>query len=249
MSRSFDGATTSLDNTTGVPVSTTPLTLVCGFKPAAIGSTQTLVALNTSGTGNHQFELVVNSSNQVQAEARDTATSQATTTGTVTNGAWNMCGAVYTSATSRAAYLNGELGTGGTPTTSRSPSGMNEIRLGKSRSGAGAFNQFANGLIAYVWIWNVALSEANLDALYNGGSGGVDPSTIQGANLVFRTDLLSNANPEVDVIGGLNLTVTAATFSSDDPFTITAGGQPSIARLGLGTPGVRIGGQTFGRGW
>jgi hypothetical protein len=248
MSRSFDGATTSLDNTSGVPASAAPLTLVCWFKPAAIGSTYTLLALNTSSGGNHQFELVVQSTNEVRAEARDTSSSQATTTGTVNNGAWNMCGAVFTSTTSRAAYLNGELGTGGTPTTTRTPSGMNEIRIGKSRSGAGAFNQFANGLIGFAGVWNVALSESDLDTLYNSGSGGVDPATIQGPNLVARYDLNTNTSPEPDDVGSLDLTVTAATFSSDDPFTITVGGQPTIHRF-RGIPGMRIGGQIFGRGW
>lgn len=218
MSRSFDGATTSLDNVTGVPVGATPLSMVCWFKPAALGITETLVALNTSGTGNHQFELVVDATNIVQAQARDTGASQAATTGSVNNGAWNFAGAVYTSSTSRNAYLNGEFTSN---TTSRSPTGMNETRVGRSRSGGAGFNQFANGLIAYVVIWDVALSQANLDSLYNGGAG-ADPTTVQGANIVAIYDLTGNESPEVDDDGALDLTVTAATFSSDDPFTLGA---------------------------
>lgn len=223
MSRSFDGATTSLDNISGtVPVSAVPLTIVCWFKPAAIGTTQTLVALNTTGGGNHQFELVIDSTNIIHAQARDTTTSQGVTVGTVNNGAWNMAAAVFNTTTSRQAYLNGELGAVNANT--RTPTGLNEIRIGKSRSGAAAFNQFANGLAAYAWIWNTNLTEVELDGLYNALAGGIDPSTVQGANLKFRTDLLLNASPEVDTIAALNLTVTAATFSSDNPFTISAGG-------------------------
>lgn len=245
-SYSLDGATTSLDNTSGtVPFTAAPGTIVCWYKPAAIGITVTLFGLNTSSGGNHQFELVINSSNQAQAEARDTSSSQATTTGTVTNGAWNMAGAVYTSTTSRAAYLNGELGTGGTPTVTRAPTGMNEIHVGKSRSGAGAFNQFANGLESYCWVWAAALSEANLDSLCNlsGGTclGGVLPSTV--GTVAFRTDLRGNVNPEVDTIAGVNLTVTAATFSSDDPFSSFGGGggtvcNPIAGRCGGAAPPV-----------
>lgn len=246
MSRSFDGSTTSLDNSGSAPVTAVPLTIVCWFKPAAVGSQVTLVGLDTTGTGNHQFELIVNSSNQVGANTRSTTSASGLTTGTVTNGAWNMCGAVFASATSRRAYLNGELGSASG--VNLTPSGINEIRVGKSRASSGAFDQFANGLIAYCWIWSVDLSETDLDSLYNSGSGGVDPSTVQGANLVWRSDLLLNESPEPDAIGSIDLTVTAATFSSDNPFAFSAGGQPTVSRFGA-VPGMRIGGQSFGRGW
>lgn len=221
MSRSFDGATTSLDNSGSAPLTAVPLTLFCWFKPAAISITQTLVALNTTGGGSNQFELVANSDNTVGAQTSTASTSAGVTAGTITNGVWNMCGAVFASATDRKAYLNGELGTA--QTTTRTPTGINEIRVGKSRSGASAFNQFANGLVAYVVVYDIALSEPELDSLYNAGAG-VDPTTVQGAHIVAIYDLTGNESPEIDDDGAIDLTVTAATFSSDNPFTISVGG-------------------------
>lgn len=237
MSRSFDGATTSLDNTTASPATAAPLSISVWFKPAAISTTQTLVGLNTTGGGNHQFELVMDSTNVIQAQARDTGASQAATTGSVNNGVWNFAGAVFTDVTHRFAYLNGEYA-GGVGTT-RTPSGVNEIRVGKSRSGGAAFNQFANGLIAYVVVWDVALSQANLDSLYNGGAG-VDPTTIQGANIVAIYDLTGNESPEVDDDGALDLTVTAATFSSDNPFTLGASAMVLPVIFQLTNVGLRM---------
>ena len=59
-----------------------------------------------------------------------------------------------------------------------------------------------NGDLAHIAIWNVALTDAEIASLYNGGIG-LDPRYVRSANLVAYWPLIRN---DLDYIGGYNLT-------------------------------------------
>ena len=73
--------------------------------------------------------------------------------------------------------------------------------------------QYADGDIAEVAIWNVALTGAEMAAL----AAGAPPGTVSPSALVFYAPIYGTQSPEKDLISANNLTVTGATASSAYP--------------------------------
>ncbi len=92
---------------------------------------------------------------------------------------WHMAVAVEASSISRAVYLDG--GNKGTNTTDLSPANADRIRLGYA--GDTTPDNPASVKIAVAAVYNMALSDADVIALWNGGDG-VLPTSVQGGNLV-----------------------------------------------------------------
>lgn len=80
---------------------------------------------------------------------------------------------------------------------------------------SGAFSNFVNGYLAWVEAFTVALTDAEVAAL----AAGAFPASIQPASIVDLWDLTRNVDPETPLpgCGSHNLTVTGATFSTDNP--------------------------------
>jgi hypothetical protein len=74
------------------------------------------------------------------------------------------------------------------------------------------------GLLAHPTVWGTALSDTDVSNLWNGGSF-VDFETIQSGSLIQHCPLTRNESPEVDDIGAFDLTVSGATYSSDEPYS------------------------------
>jgi len=80
-------------------------------------------------------------------------------------GQWHLAVGVFTSSTSRAAYVDGAYK--GTNTTSNAGSSSPNRTVIGARYDSGANGQFAEGNIAHVCIWNRALTDAEVWALYD----------------------------------------------------------------------------------
>lgn len=218
MSFVFDGVNDGMQNTGTPPVvnyGASGFTMACWYKRAdTSASARTLMHLGQAATINNGFSLVVGSGGDVTARARDgTTSSNATTTTTANDTNWHHAAAVYTSATSRAAYIDGA--NKGTNTASRSPTDATIFRLGIFPDDTGDMN----GNIAHAAKWNIALSDSEIASL----AAGANPLAVQNAHLVWYAPLQINESPAIDVIGGYNLTALnqAAYSSSTDPVVNT----------------------------
>lgn len=191
-------------------VSATPFTVSAWFKPNNATTFFNIAAITTFGSLNHYWRLSAvgdTAGDPVRFSVKDAGTVQnaSTSTGFSAN-VWNHAVGVAASATSRTVYLNG--GSSGTNATSRTPSGVNRTYVGV---GPGE-TDFFDGDIAEIAFWDVALNADEVSAL----SKGISPLLIRPANLVAYWPLLGRTSPEIDLIGGANLTVTGAT-ASDHP--------------------------------
>lgn len=140
--------------------------------------------------------------------------------------AWHMGVGKWINSTSRAAYIDG--GSKGTDTISITVNTPNRMELGR-RGGPTAPGGYFAGHLGYCLGWDADISDAEVIALYNSGSGtGVLPS----APLKFAYDFTVAPVGGVysDLTGnGFDLTVSGATFDSGEtpPVAYTLGGSPT----------------------
>lgn len=151
----------------------------------------------------------------------------AVTTTTYPTGQWFHACAVFTSTSSRAAYLNG--GSKGTNTTTLSVNNMT------TTIHVGATNAFD---MAESAIWTVALSDAEVLAL----SKGINPRRVRPQNLSQYWPMWGLDTNEVTMVsGGFNLTVLGTPAKANHPpvvpFCYRRSFIPGVAAA-AGGPGV-----------
>ena len=122
-------------------------------------------------------------------------TASTTTTTTAAANTWNHAAGVYTSATSRTAYLNG----GGSTTNTTNIAISNFAQIGIGARDALAWGGFYNGDIAEVGIWNAALTADEIASL----ARGMTCDKVRPQSLVFYAPLVRDLN---DQKGGLTIT-------------------------------------------
>jgi hypothetical protein len=232
VSRDFEaGSSDYLETSTVFAGNTFCWAFACWIKCETLpGTAMTIMSVATSGSGDNYFKLDVTAGNQIRFRARTTGSSDAIPTGTLSTGVWYFVACRAISATDRAAWFGS---TKGTNTTSRNPSGMNRISLGRSSESSGT--TYFDGLIAYPTYWEGATSaDVPSDADMTAMAGGAWPGNYEASNI---TDLflLDGSSPEVGSPGGNTFTVTGAVYSTDEPFAAPGGGYvPRMGLLGVG---------------
>jgi len=208
VARQNDGGTFDffLQNTTGAPVTAMPLSMSCLFYPNNAQSSY-LIDIDDTGDTENGFVLWINASSHVLARQSSGGSgfTEAETSATYSTSTWQHAGAVFTSTTSRTAYLNGANAVNDT-TSLVAPSGVNRITVGRVPT-SGFGNMF--GGIAEVAIWNVALTAAEMLVLNPASGMFVSPLAVRPSGLVFYSRLMGQASPEIDRMRGLNLTVNS----------------------------------------
>lgn len=177
MARTLVAAAQQCFVSTLLPVSTWPCTFVAWFKPSALGQAQWLNGV-FQANASAWLALEVNNANKVQSFQYDGVNvGVAASVGTVTLGNWHHCGAVMPSNLTRTAYLDG------VPTVD-SAVGINPITVDRVAVGTlvsgGVTQQFANGSVAELATWAVALTQEEMTAL----AAGVSPFLIRPDKLV-----------------------------------------------------------------
>lgn len=201
MSRGYTSVSSRYLSHAAAVLSATPFTMACWAMPtSSTGAIRALMSVNTSGSSDNVWLLAIDASDNVIARARTTTQTSSVTAGTVTNNAWNFCAAIYTSGTSRNAVLGATIAT--TDTVSKSPSGVNQTYIGRNANTA----NYMNGNIAEAAIWNVALTQNEITML----SKGVNPLNIRPASIVAYWPLIGRASPELDPVGGFNMTLNGS---------------------------------------
>lgn len=182
--------------------------MACWARPSNTAA-KTLMSISTSG-GSSRFQIVYGANSlQINATAINSAGSGSFAgIGTIASGAWQHYAAVFSSSTSRVAYLDGVASI--TDTNSVTVSGVNRTILG-SRISSGVYGGFWFGDFSESAIWNVALSASEIAWLAQGAR----PDSIRPQNLVFYNPL--DDRWTYDRARGLFLTDVGPTGAAEDP--------------------------------
>jgi hypothetical protein len=163
-----------------------PATFACWFNAATIGTppaTNTLMALDCTVVQTNNRWLMRLTGNVPSILTSTSGGFLATpSTGTVSTSTWTHLAMTITSATSRTIYLNG-VATSDLVSTISFPIGQNNICIGADFNATTTAANFFNGSIAFPAIWNTALSQSDINTLYNSGSGN-DPRIVEPDNLL-----------------------------------------------------------------
>lgn len=183
--RRFDGLTSRLFTTT-TPVTAAPITIAGWIYIDSTTASHALACITNVTTASHYFVVrTAATTGAVQASARAGSTEATSTGGNVPVATWAHVAGVFSSTTSRVAYLNGVAATASTG--SRTPGGtggITQINIGALRSGT--TTSIATGHdVAHLAVWNVALTANEINAL----AKAVYPPLIRGGNLRFYSAL------------------------------------------------------------
>jgi hypothetical protein len=221
MSRLFNG-TSDLAQVVASIMAATPFTVCAWVKPAAVTAEMAVAGgFDTSDTTVDANSLIVAGN-----VAGDPVRAYTVTGGSgfnfsdingVTAGVWQHIAGVWSSITSRQAFLNA-VG-GGANTTSDDPSAAIDTFIIGARRTSSVTGTYFEGLIAEVAVWNVALTQTQLEEL----AAGAAATEVAPESLAHYWTLESDGT---DSIGSADLTFTGTTHSEDHP-TIT-GGEPPV---------------------
>lgn len=182
MGREFNGTSSYLTRTDALGITGYPVSMFCWFKADTTNVARCLMGLfedNSSGSSN-QLKVGTATDATIQSATYDPTNGfrYTSTTTTVTTGAWQNCLAVFTSATSRAVYLNG----GGKATTTTTAavdfSLLNRFTVGAAKTNN--VTDYADGQIMFPTVWTAALNDEDALAL----NSGIIPVRVRPASVV-----------------------------------------------------------------
>lgn len=239
MAVDFNG-TTGYYQRTGAILTAVPITMSCLFNSDTVAANQTLMAIGDTNNAAGFVLGLNNTGDVVRARVENAgAGNEAVSASSFTAGTWFHGCAVFTSATSRQAGINGVLGTA--QTTSRTPASVDHDTIGVWDRNS-VLTNFMDGRIAEAAIWNVVLDAAELLAL----SGGWSPLLIRRSALRMYCPLITNVGVERL---GLVFTPTGTTATADHPRMFYPGtprlGIPSAAAAATVAPGFMGMGNQF----
>lgn len=207
VARDCTGSDDYLSN--GAAVATAvPITMACWFNSDSATAAQVLMCL---GASDNRFTLaamgsVAGDPVRVTSVTGGTAVTADTTTG-YTAGTWHHGCAVFASTTSRTAYIDG--GSSASNTDLNVPLLVDKTHLGVNNLITGD----TDGRIAEAAIWDVALTAAEVATLAKGYS----PLFVRPSSLLAYWPLIGNQSPEIDWVGGFDLTITGTVDKAAHP--------------------------------
>ncbi len=182
-------------------VAAPPMTFVCFLKLGTLTADAVIMGISSIGAGHNSFfEMLFHTATAklcagIGNDASTVTDFTCETSATLTTGIWYHCAVVYTSATSRTAYLNGaNSGSSSVPVT---PGTLDTSFIGAIIHGGSIHNGPAGGSIAFPGFFNVALLPGDLASLALGeGPLHEHPTSLSGYSRMV------GLSPEPDLISG-----------------------------------------------
>ncbi len=164
MAIDFDTASNERYDVSSSPITATPLSLSCLFRPDANNLADVLLSLGVDSAEWNVWYIEVKADSTVAAvTASSTTFAVSSTTDTYAANVWAHAGGAFASATSRIAYLDGVAATENT--TSKIPfETPNHVSVAAPTIAEPTGNVF-EGALAEVGIWNVALTDGEWASL------------------------------------------------------------------------------------
>lgn len=159
----FQSASSQYAEVNTIPVSGPPVSISCWVKFASVGAGQQLVCLVASGNDANWHSLVLTGSSTAAVQSNGGSFGQSVHGTTLVAGKWYFLVGVWSSTTNRLVYVNGVPSTA--DTTSSTPAGLNRLAIGGLRRATPV--EFLNGQLKDIRIYNRALSQAEVLAIYN----------------------------------------------------------------------------------
>lgn len=249
--RTNTGSTSNELTATSLPTTGLPQTWACWGYANDAANGHTLMCYDPASGNNSRLRLTLQgnvSGDPLRVDVFDDTAGASTNqwtndAGTYSSGTIHHCAAVFTSSDATA-YLDG---TAGSDTISEAVSvdsaNLSRYRIaGPFRLSSGTF-QALDGGVAWPCIWDVALSQEEIDAL----AAGAHPYSVRPGNIVWFGGDLHTTVGEVDLIGSIDMTETGTVGAEESPLLahpwmlhhsqIAAGGvsvAPRMTLMGVG---------------
>lgn len=198
-------------------VSGYPVTLACWANISSVSVSRRIMGIynSLSGADNNNISIGCTTfNNKLMARSCDGSGSSDAYPSTIyTAGQWFHIAGVFSSATSRAIYLDG--GSKGTNTTSRAPTGQDRSSIGIADGSDPSQGLGSTDKIAHAAVWDIALSDAEVASL---ATAPTIPPAIQPDHLVAYWPLAGTDSPEPDTIGGFDMVIQGSLGQGTDPF-------------------------------
>ena len=184
MAISFSGSSQSYYSAS-TPVTAVPLTIACWMNKPATNTAGVIVGtFRNTGSDWYGFYLYASSTAKVNASAaNNNVFAEAQSTTSYSANTWHHVCGVYSSNTSRTIYLDGAGSA--TNTTSLTPTLIDIVSIAAARK-SGFVDNYLNGSLAEVAIWNAALTEPEVKSL----SAGMSPKLVRPQSLVLYVPLI-----------------------------------------------------------
>ena len=190
MAISFSGSAQSYYSAS-TPVTAVPLTIACRMNKSS-SATQGLIAgvMRNAGSTFYGFYIYANASAKVTATAaNNNVFAEAQSTTSYSASTWHHVCGVFSSNTSRTIYLDGAGSA--TNTTSLTPTLIDIVTIAAARK-SGFVDNYLNGSLAEVAIWNAALTEPEAKSL----SAGMSPKLVRPQSLALYLPLIRSAQDQ-----------------------------------------------------
>lgn len=196
-----------------------PFSLVCWYK--IVSSTPNFdcpisIGKGSGGGTDATYFMMIDTAGKVNANCRINTTETGTAVSTVgsTDNNWHHAAIVYNSATDRRAYFDG--GNKGTNTSSADPgpANINLLMIGNKLNASGTVgNSVRNMRVMGAALYNIALADADVAALFQSAAKGSSPLKVQTAALKHAPDFIAGA---YDPVTATSFTLASATIATDN---------------------------------
>ncbi len=206
MARLFDGVNQYLSNANAV-VSSTPLSMACWVSNSAAVGNDAVMCISDGDINQFHGLYMPFVAKTVRARTNNTNSTEA---GPWVVDVWTHIGGVWTNSTSRVAYRDGNAAVA--DNTDRTPAGLDYTTIGCFGGDIGRVF-FFEGMIAEVAVWNAALTTPEMVIL----AARYSPLFVRPQSLVAYWRLIGRTSPEIDLVGGFDMTLNNAPTQAPHP--------------------------------
>jgi len=215
----LDDASTEYLSVDTAAATAEPMTLVAMVKSNDLTILQTVIYIGDKDTTNQNLFQLVLRGDQAGDFVRATqfgagSVANAITSLAYSTSAWNSMVAAFIASNSRAAYIDG--GNKGTDTTARTTSGVDKTTIGAGIA-SGSPGGPLSGEIAEGAVYSANIGDDGALML----SKGFSPLCVKLASLASYWPMYGNMSPEIDLVGGLSLTLNNTPTKSAHPRVFT----------------------------